>query len=347
MIIGEFGAMTNIRKSDILLSLHGALVCVDPLPMATFIFKKNFHYSLIFSALVLSVSTAFASGGSRPDSEPVVAENPFIFSSGVSSDQADLLKLDLKRLPQLAVSTVDADAQSLFETSKISGLRLKAWLADRVQYVVGEDFDIESHISVVRPYLYSNSRQLPVLETPSADNPTNGNAKVVMSNIGTAVYLAGKMSPVKVGPLSVLLGLRLDNDQVVAMTSPRVGVLQIGEGLFMQRFLVNRDDPNAISNSLERLSTLFHEARHSDGNGKSVGFTHAVCPAGHAFAGYNACDRNTNGAYTVGAVSLRNMATNCTQCSVAEKEILKVRYLDSFDRVIGDAKWDARPEGRR
>jgi hypothetical protein len=146
-----------------------------------------------------------------------------------------------------------------------------------------------------------------------------------MSNIGAALYIGGKQE-------KVAIGIKFDGKKVY-VTSPRIGLFQVGKGLFLERFLLNKD-PKAPANSIFRLGTLAHESRHSDGNSETTGFVHAYCPAGHPFEGYPACDTSSNGPYTIGAMSERHMLKNCTACSVQELKGLEAGVADSLGRVI-------------
>ena len=132
----------------------------------------------------------------------------------------------------------------------------------------------------------------------------------------------------------VLLALKKTDGSVLPLVSPHRGFIQIGEGLFLPRLRVNPAAQDLPANSVERLSTFFHESRHSDGHGKSLGFTHAICPEGHPYAGYPACDKNLNGPYTVGAQVLKTMAQACGDCSVKEKTIMKMIEADSRSRIL-------------
>jgi hypothetical protein len=125
-----------------------------------------------------------------------------------------------------------------------------------------------------------------------------------------------------------------DGSKIVPIDSPRVGIIQVGEGLFLERFRIQPKQIEAPANSIARLGSLFHEARHSDGNGASLGFGHAVCPAGHPYGGQNSCDRNRNGPYSVASAILKILLRECRDCSVEEKESLRVRILDYSSRII-------------
>lgn len=251
------------------------------------------------------------------------------YAKSVPKSQRKQMNQDISLIRSLIVEDADQSATRLFKTP-VTGPHFEAWLAQRSRYVVPEDFKIDKNAEIIRVgYPFPNS-VLPSIEQGSARPGGGGNVVTVMSNIGTAVYLAGKMQ-------STLLGVKIPGIGRVSATTPRIGVFQIGEGHFLP--LLRRQgssDSTGQANSLARLATFFHEARHSDGNAKSLGFVHGVCPAGHNYAGYNACDRAANGPYTIGAAFLKSvMNQNCGACSEAEKEALRITYMDSYSRVIG------------
>jgi hypothetical protein len=274
----------------------------------------------------------------------------FRIDSNVPSDQERMLTLTFETLRGLPAAQVDAATLKLLDLPAWSGADLEKWLAARVQAITGESKLVDRLFVARAFYLYPNFNTLPDLETPTRTPKPgeSGQGKVVtvMSNVGGAVYLLGKSK-------RMLVGFTLSDGTPMVFTSPRTGLIQIGEGLFLPRLQIDPANLEAKSNTLNRLGVFFHEARHSDGNGKSLAFAHAVCPEGHDFAGYSACDYNLNGPYTVGARMLKQMTEGCAECSVAEREKMRLRYLDSFNRIIktrpaGPAKdWDSRPEGKR
>lgn len=248
------------------------------------------------------------------------------FARGVPDEQVDLMNRDLAILPTLSVEDNDQSATRLFNMVP-TGSNYAAWLAQRSHFIVGQDFKADqSNIKILRsPYQYPNST-LPDIEQGATPAP-GAQVKIVMSNLGAGLYVAAKQS-------NVLFGINLPGIGQVTVNTPRVGLFQIGEGQFMP--LLRRQggtDYRSYANSLVRLSTFMHESRHSDGNGKSLSFVHAVCRTG-TYAGYNACDYSSNGPYTVGAVFLRSVTNNCQNCSEAEKEALRNVYADSFSRII-------------
>ena len=147
-----------------------------------------------------------------------------------------------------------------------------------------------------------------------------------------------------------LIGIKFRGVGRVPITSPRTGIIQIGDGLFHDGFFREELPKDSVVRKVFRIQTFFHEARHSDGTGKSIGFLHALCPPGHAYAGVNACDRNSNGPYTVGALMIEQLEKACPNCSTLEKETLQMLKLDGRSRIIPQKdgqpaqKWDAAPE---
>lgn len=276
-----------------------------------------------------------------------------IVSKGVKSNLRDKMEKDLTVLENLKFKG-DASASDL----KILGLNTlttdsaKNWLEQRVNYVIEEDaFTIvklllKKVIQVERDNVTFPNQD----KVPYALGLDESKGVTVMSNIGAGLYMGGKQER-KVYSMKISRGLLKKSIKAV-VESPRVGIIQVGEGLFMKQFSINERNEDALANSLNRLGTFFHEARHSDGNGVSLGFTHSKCPAGHNLEGEFACDDNLNGPYTVGAIMTAEMIKACgDQCSEAEKEGLRMQVLDSYSRVVKvnakgvpSTNWDATPE---
>ena len=255
------------------------------------------------------------------------------FSKGISKKERKIMARDL-----IVLEGLDFHLDTDEETLKVMGLqRLNSetavkWLEDRVQYVIEETASakLEKNIKIEQNfYNFENAHIDPTIERATS-KPT-GKGVTVMSNLGAALYYAGKSSkslfsyPIKIGTFK---------KESVKFSSPRSGLIMIGPGHFMERFNYDQDNKKAKANSFNRLATFFHEARHSDGNGKNLGFFHAVCPDGHDFQGYNACDRNLNGPYSVGAQMVKELLKNCEDCSDEAQERMKLAYLESVNRVI-------------
>jgi len=274
-----------------------------------------------------------------------------VFSSQVPTQEVSQLRKDLSTTINLPS---DANTLKVMNIGSLTDGALKQWLSDRVGYIIGEDEDINHNlVQLQQAFSYPNNI-LPTIERPTRSprtrpDPGGGGGgsepkpTMVMANVGVSFYYLGKTK-------QVLAGYRLSanqTDQVIPMTSPRVGIIQVGEGLFgMVPYEAN---PNSMVNTWFRLSTLFHEAHHSDGNGKSLGFLHATCPQSQGpYAGYAACDSAINGAYGVEAYLLNQVRKACmanNSCNAGEAEMLGRMIADSLSRLIGKSFLDPRPEG--
>jgi hypothetical protein len=252
------------------------------------------------------------------------------FDSSVIKSQADAFKADYRYLYQNPVKEVDAEFLSIAELAAGDGPNMHNWLINRVKYIVGESFELnDKNISVIK-FVFPST---PLAETPVkpvTTVTTDMKVSTVMSNLGSALYMVGKRN-------GTAFGLNLGFFNKLYAMSPRVGILQVGEGLFLEKYVLN-PDVLAPVNSISRLATMFHEARHSDSNGKTTSLMHAYCPTGHGYAGYAACENVGNGPYTVGALSERHMMKNCSTCNTAEKTGLAARVVDSFSRVLDTNK---------
>jgi hypothetical protein len=287
------------------------------------------RHRLQASILLLACNLAtFLNGSSAlAESAPILLLGGRIkVASDVPAAQTTLLAKDLAYLEKLQISAGD-DLRHILESEGNPGPEeLEGWLADRVQYVVSENMDPEGDAEQVSTdFAFPNPGIFPELR------PAAGTAQlapsVIMRNIGSNIYLNGKLS-------GNLLGLRVPGVGLVPVPSPRVGLIQIGQGMFLPMLGGTSAPISSPAYSLYRLSVLFHEARHSDGNGRSTGFLHAYCPAGHDYEGTAACDLALNGAYAVGAEILRDLTAACSDCGTDEKEALKLKVLDNFHRVL-------------
>lgn len=306
----------------------------------------------LVSALILAASSTYATD--------------IMLSKAIKSDLRDKIQRDLE-----VVNGLNFKNQTNPNTLKIMGLNTlnaqtaSQWLDQRVNYVISENALSIFNLLIMRviyteqknvEYPYANITPYSLENTASTSLELNGSAvneekaMTVMSNIGSALYLGGKTD-------KVLYGMRISRGlfrlpEKVAVNSPRSGIIQIGEGLFSPDLTINKEKPEALSNTIFRMGTFFHEARHSDGHGESLGFLHATCPKGHDYEGVPACDENLNGPYSVGSVMMAEMARSCDeQCSEKEKQTLKLMVLDSANRILttthkGDKarNWDPTPE---
>ena len=261
------------------------------------------------------------------------AQVKITLSSKIKNAHEKAIKKDLKVLSEFKFSEEGSeDTLYYFGIESLTNQDLEEWLDARVNWIIPETEMDKLKIIEGRSATYPDNG-MPVVETP--DLKPQGKGVVVMSNIGTALYFAGKQSKKHMG---LKIKTSLFNRDDVMVDSPRTGIIMIGEGLFMRRLQINRQNDDSVANSLGRLQTMFHEARHSDGHGKHLGFFHAVCPEGHDYAGLNACDRNMNGPYSIGASLMKEFIKNCEECTEGETEVMKLVWIDSLNRVIKDTE---------
>ena len=255
------------------------------------------------------------------------------FSTKVKNSRAKALKKDLRVLSEFNFSKEGSeDTLYFFGIQSLTNEDLEKWLDQRVNWIIPNMERKKLKLIEGEDAKYPQNG-MPTFEIPSAK--PSGKGIVVMSNIGTALYLSGKQAKKEMG---LKIKTSLLKTEKVMIDSPRTGILMIGEGLFKTRLQINRRDEESKANSLGRLQTLFHEARHSDGHGKHLGFFHAVCPKGHDYEGLNACDRNMNGPYSIGSNLMKEYIKNCQDCTESETEVMKLVWLDSLNRVIKDSE---------
>jgi hypothetical protein len=271
-----------------------------------------------------------------------------ILSKNINSLYRQKIEKDLEVLDGFAFNEISPNETSkIMKINVINTESVSRWLKERVHFIVEENIlsfynlSILKIISLERSEVeYPNADSIPYsITNPLLNSETEQNnldqkdrKLTLMSNLSASIYIQGKREK-ELYTIKISRGL-LKKPYNVKVTSPRSGIIQIGEGLFDPETSVNPENPEAISNNILRLATLFHEARHSDGNGKSLGFAHTVCPRGHDFEGIAACDENLNGPYTIGKLMLTEMNKSCVECSERDKQILKLIILDSGNRVL-------------
>lgn len=297
--------------------------------------KKMLVAALIMSSTVINASEIVLSKSIKPDLRSKIEKDLTLLDSFKFNIMATPQTLEVMGLQSLTSETA------------------KDWLKERVNYIISENAFSTFNLLIKRIiYIDQENVEFPNsdIKPYSMDTAAKDEGFTVMSNIGAALYLGGKEEKQVYG-IKISRGL-LKKAAKVAVRSPRAGIIQIGEGLFAPELTLNKNNPDALANSIFRLGTFFHEARHSDGNRTSLGFTHIVCPEEHDYAGQPACDENLNGPYTVGALMMTEMARTCDdKCSEADKEQLKLLIIDSESRILtkthkGEAatNWDATPE---
>jgi len=277
----------------------------------------------VFMPFFMPNSNALAGSATQNAVAPISLR----YSADVPESQKKLIELDLSRITQSNFSLNDSKMMSLFDqTTPVTPEHLLGWLVERVRILIPGTYEY----SLTNLNFEKTGFQYPKPDLFPKDNRdaavvSANNAREALSNLGAMAYSDSKAAA------QGLRSLTLPGLGVVVLSSPRVGLIEAGAALFAATTL---GPLNSIENSFLRLSYLFHEGRHSDGNGFSQGFFHVICPKGSVYAGLAACDSSLNGAYTIGAQVLRAYTESCLTCSVKTKEQLRAIYLDSFARVL-------------
>ena len=287
-------------------------------------------YPFAKSVLAAFLVSTLAGGVALAGSKKIDPKKSRIkFADTIDKSQRDMMLQDLETLKNLSFYDPQGKVSALYKVPA-DAKNMQEWLYARSKYIVPETFKTDSNtVTVIKPHHVFSNPNLPDIERGRSIDP-GATIQVVMSNLGAGMYLGGKMQ-------NSLFALKIPGQGEIPITSPRVGIFQVGAGLFQPLLKkVGGFSIDGRANELSRLSVYFHEARHSDGNGKSLLFAHAVCPEGTVYSGYNACDKNLNGPYTIGAEFIGATLHNCTDCSESEKEALRNRQADAYSRVIAE-----------
>lgn len=281
------------------------------------------------------------------------------FSSGMSTQQVELLGQDQLLISQLKSSSQSTPqnssqlnpnsnsgvsgsnvAEATFYRSRLAQLyRLNFnddknwndWINARAKIILNAEHELSENTIVSLDFNYSN-KILPISNDgflpPSLMQEVQSRSKaILMLNVGAAIYSSGKATGDR-------KGLQVDGQGLIPINSPRVGIIQAGDLFFDPVKLGTSNVASRLVGSLFRLSTLWHEARHSDGREQSLSFAHAACPKGHPYAGYRACDTAVNGPYYLGSLVLNLAARSCTDCTAGDRDALKILANDVELRVL-------------
>lgn len=132
------------------------------------------------------------------------------------------------------------------------------------------------------------------------------------------------------------------NDRLLDIPSTRVGIIQIG-----REFL--------LTNVINRIATLVHEARHSDCTGgllapdlerirnneekldPTCGHSHVRCTRGdYALDPRPLCDAEPWGSFGVHAIFARAISEGCISCNESEKQVARQIFFDTILRLNFD-----------
>lgn len=244
------------------------------------------------------------------------------FDSTVYNNYQEIIRKDLEILSNAGLT--DSSDTDTLGINSFDNANLSHWLSDRVKVIVGPYYT-ESK------YIEKTSVQYPEISLEY----TTMTSATTMRNVGAGIYATGRQ-------YGRLYSVYINGIKSV-VNSPRVGIIKIEDGFLSARRVSESSDMDDV-NSYLRISVLFHEGRHSDGNGADVGLLHASCDSGDYFGQY-ACDRYTNGPYSVARVILEKFRKICKHCNSKEKKALDLNIADNASRVLDRAlRADPSPE---
>ncbi len=288
----------------------------------------------------------------------------FLYSKKIPLYQIKTLEKDLSAFEKFNIyhfgREEDDELLKIFNLTDLNSYNLKKWLHKRVSIILDSDPSYRFYYPFV---VESLNQRYPKTPFPAkkftkqrgdhSQHSMSTDKLKIMNNVGAKLYFYGKKnhSLISINPKLVSIANNGRRDRVFSktffITSPRNGLIQLEKDFFTYSYNIFKNEgPGA---QIFRLSVLFHEARHSDGNGKHLAFFHYYCPKDHLYAGQGACDNNTNGPYSVGAHVIRKLTERCSSCTSREREILKMKYLDNLSRIIVDDNgeetfWDEESE---
>ncbi len=270
--------------------------------------KKSEKIELLLIALFTTLlSFSFSPGcGPAEGTEGQLFMSSLRFDSDFPPAKQERIRSDFNYLKNLnfTSSASSLNLQKILKLPDLSSRSLLGWILTHVKILVSKDFDVEGSLSLDT----QNTR---------LTGPENHSPQVIMSNIGSAVYIYSKQK----GRIELMA---IPGVGKITINSPLVGIIQEGKGLFG-----NSSGPDDTLSVLLRLATFFHEAWHEYGNdvAGTLGFPHVRCQSGD-YHGKLACDRYLNGPYMLGALFIRSYLDTYLSHSSPDDDNLHQGHLD-------------------
>ncbi len=263
---------------------------------------KKGYLSLALISLIFSMQSVFAS---------------IQFDQNLNPKIKKLVIGDVSRIANMGLTNLDSN--SLFSQTFGTNPNKNSfqYLMKRIHFILPPDANYKSYFNV-------NTQK------------TTNNMSEMASNVSLNLFLTQLMSlPAKIEFLF--------NGIPYPINNTRIGAVRIGTAYLKEN-----------TPQIARVSALMHEARHSDCiqnitkkdieilktekklKNINCGFAHSVCPSGHPYAGFEACDRNAWGSYSIESVYMGALLDEktCPNCSEAERSVARMILLDNLSRVL-------------
>lgn len=253
----------------------------------------------------------------QEDTTGGTSDGSLIFDSELSQFEKEALEATTKTMNSLGLDGSDINWFSeIFGGDQSSDVG--SYFNERVNYAISTSTEIDERISV--------SFEPEDLILMSMD------VEILATNFSWYLWFSSKVSEPAVLQFKI-------NDQLLLVSSTRIGVIQIGA-------------PFVVLSSIEQVTTLIHEARHSDCTEGAMdsdlnrfknglppinhlcSHTHEACPPEHPLAGEYACDSHPWGAYAIGAIYAGAVALKCTSCTETQKILAEQIFIESVSRLL-------------
>jgi len=235
------------------------------------------------------------------------------------------IMMDFKYLNQSSLPN-DLQMAKKWQIKDTSAGSWMNWFSERVKVITAADHS-RNEFWTKR---FTIEKQFPFFEKMLIAQNTNSsdNGESVASNVTSDLILRmGPQDPLQA--YSTLIG------------GLHFGLVKISAAFLSDNYSLKISDKNRFSfiSRVYRLSTLLHEARHSDGNGDHVTFGHSLCPKEHPYSGVEICDRSQNGPNSVAADFIDLYIKGCRSganaiCTDSELDRLEGLKLKNLSVVL-------------
>ncbi len=253
----------------------------------------------------------------------------FLYDEELSDAEVGALGFDLRKISGLEIAGIEND-------------RSAPVLVDAYAKIFGDPSAHPFDFLFERIKLIASSKQ-------KLANNERPDPETVAQNLSVASWLGSMIDRREKGEDPGSIPDQQEGTRSIHMNSSRIGFIQLG------------DPYSKVDDSIFRISTLIHEARHSDcpdgisaaqldkliAEGRDIssdrvlsiigtcGFLHFDCPSGHPLAGKPACEDGKGwGAYSVMIPFNRMLYRQCTNCSEADRQAAAVTASEAATRIV-------------
>lgn len=281
--------------------------------------KKNWAYvfALFFSLAGCGGGNDGGADGGAPEQSETAST--VTLDSELDSEESQAVSSGINSMSEFVIRGEEIRGfQEVFQGNSSSSV--SSYFNERVNYAISASTELIDRTFV-------NGKEV----RPPSDPPQ---VVTLALNWSKPLWLLTRLSPTDKVQVKI-------NEEFVDISSTRIGLIQLGP-----------DFPEI--NELLQVTTLVHEARHSDCTGglpasdlervrnglrpenNLCGHAHVACPPGHELEGEPGCDSHPWGAYTVNAIYTASLALACSSCTEVQKAVADIITIDSINRLLFD-----------